>query len=173
MMKHTTSWLCCTFLVLSGCSLTQKPVTVSHSGDQTVAAAKPVMPVAPATPAAATYGDPAPRGSGSIVPVGLTFDKLSAIAKTRQKNPAGLKAYAGQNLHGQGKFVKTAKGNPNAVVADVRVSGLGEVSIWCRNVLGAPPVGRVTGFDGVLTGEVYTSEDFSNDVYLKDCRFRD
>ena len=157
-------------MVLSGCSLTQKPVTVSDSGDQTGAVVKPV---APATPAAVTYGDPAPRGSSSIVPVGLTLDKLPVIAKTRQKNPAGLKAYAGQNLHGQGKFVKTAKGNPNAVVADVRVSGLGEVSIWCRNVLGAPPVGRVTGFDGVLTGEVYTSEDFSNDVYLKDCRFRD
>jgi hypothetical protein len=25
----------------------------------------------------------------------------------------------------------------------------------------------------VMTGEIYTSEDFSNDVYLKDCRFRD
>ena len=173
MMKHTTSWLCCSFLLLSGCTLTQKPVTVSDSGDQTVAVARPVTPVVPTTPAVATYGDPAPRGASSIVPVGLTLDKLSVIAKTRQKNPAGLKAYAGQNLHGQGKFVKTAKGNPNAVVADVRVSGLGEVSIWCRNVLGAPAVGRVTGFDGVLTGEVYTSEDFSNDVYLKDCRFRD
>ena len=171
MMKHTTSWLCATFLLLSGCTLTQSPATVSGSGDQTVAAAKPVAPVAPA--AEATYGDPAPRGASSVVPAGLTLDKLPMIAKTRQKNPAGLKAYAGQNLHGQGKFVKTAKGNPNAVVADVRVSGLGEVSIWCRNVLGAPPLGRLTGFDGALTGEVYTSEDFSNDVYLKDCRFRD
>lgn len=84
-----------------------------------------------------------------------------------------IKQYLGQTLHGQAKFVKTAKGNPNAVVADVRVSGLGEVSLWCRNILGAPPSVRMTGFDGVLTGEVYTSEDFSHDVYLKDCRFRD
>ena len=172
MMKHTTSWLCAAFLLLSGCTLTQSPATVSASGDQpAVAAAKPVASIAPA--AEATYGDPAPRGASSVVPAGLTLDKLPMIAKTRQKNPAGLKQYVGQNLYGQGKFVKSAKGNPNAVVADVRVSGLGEASIWCRNVLGALPPGRVTGFDGVLTGEVYTSEDFSNDVYLKDCRFRD
>ena len=149
--------------MISGCAITQKPVVVSDS-------AIPAASV-PATPA--TYGDPAPKGSASVVPAGLTLDRLPAIAKARQKNPASIKQYVGQNLHGQGKFVKTAKGNPNAVVADVRISGLGEVSIWCRNVLGAAPSGRTTGFDGVLTGEVYTSEDFSNDVYLKDCRFRD
>ena len=146
---------------------------MTHSGgDRPVALASPKPPV-PVSPATETYGDAAPRGSSSIVPAGLKLDKLSTIAKTRHKNPAGLKAYVGQSLHGQGKFVRTAKGNPNAVVADVRVNGIGEVSIWCRNVLGAPPVGRAGGFDGVLTGEVYTSEDFSNDVYLKDCRFRD
>ena len=170
MMKHTTFWLCCSFLLLSGCALTQNPVSVSDSVDQPVALAKPT---ATAAPVSETYGDPAPRGASSVVPAGLTLDKLPAIVKARQKNLAGLRQYVGQSLHGQGKFVKTAKGNPNAVVADVRVSGLGEVSIWCRNVLGALPPGRVTGFDGVLTGEVYTSEDFSNDVYLKDCRFRD
>lgn len=171
MMKHTTSWLFCTFLLISGCTMTQSPATVSASGDEPVAVAP--KPAVPASPVAETYGDPAPRGSSSVVPVGLTLDKLPTIAKARHKNPAALKAYVGQNLHGQGRFVKTAKSNPNAVVADVRVNGLGDVSIWCRNVLGAPPAGRVTGFDGVLTGEVYTSEDFSNDVYLKDCRFRD
>lgn len=149
--------------MISGCAITQKPAVVSDS-------AIPAASV-PATPA--TYGDPAPKGSASVVPAGLTLDRLPAIAKARQKNPASIKQYVGQNLNGQAKFVKTAKGNPNAVVADVRVSGLGEVSIWCRNVLGAVPSGRVTGFDGVMTGEVYTSEDFSNDVYLKDCRFRD
>lgn len=149
--------------MISGCAITQKPVVVSDSA----------IPVASAPVPPATYGDPAPKGSASVVPAGLALDRLPAIAKARQKNPTSIKQYVGQNLHGQAKFVKTAKGNPNTVVADVRVSGLGEVSIWCRNVLGAMPSGRVTGFDGVMTGEVYTSEDFSNDVYLKDCRFRD
>lgn len=151
-------------LLISGCAMTQKPVSVSDSAGQHAAAA---------SAAPATYGDPAPARSASIVPEGLSLDKLPMIAKARQKSPAAVKHYAGQNLHGQGKFVKTAKGNPNTVVADVRVGGLGEVSIWCRNVLGAMPPSRITGFDGVMTGEVYTSEDFSNDVYLKDCRFRD
>lgn len=159
-------------LLINGCAMTQQPAMVSESASATAAAPlEPVKPVAPVKPV--VYGDPSPAGSASLVPAGLTLDRLPAIAKARQKNPASLRQYAGQNLQGQGKFVKTAKGNPNAVVADVRVSELGEVSIWCRNVLGALPQGRVTGFDGVLTGEVYTSEDFSNDVYLKDCRFRD
>ena len=160
----------CTILVLSGCAMTQKPASVSDSAD---AASAPVVPAPQKTVAPAVYGDPAPVGSATVVPSGLGLDKLPMIARTRQKNPAGLKAFVGQNLHGQAKFVKTAKGNPNAVVADVRVNGLGEVSIWCRNVLGAMPPGRVVGFDGVMTGEVYTSEDFSNDVTLKDCRFRE
>lgn len=162
-MKQIPQIFLCTLLVLSGCAMIQKPVAVSDSTDQpTPVPAKPVA-----------YGDAAPTGSPSVVPAGLGLDRLPLIAKARQKNPAAIKQYVGQNLHGQGKFVKTAKGNPNALVADVRVSGLGEVSIWCRNVLGAVPSGRLVGFDGVLTGEVYTSEDFSNDVYLKDCRFRD
>lgn len=163
MMKQNPLLFMCTLFVLCGCAITQKPAMVSDS----------VIPAASAPATPATYGDPAPKGSASVVPAGLTLDRLPAIAKARQKNPASIKQYVGQNLNGQAKFVKTAKGNPNAVVADVRVSGLGEVSIWCRNVLGAVPSGRVTGFDGVMTGEVYTSEDFSNDVYLKDCRFRD
>lgn len=150
-------------VLISGCALTQKPVVVSDS----------VTPTASVSVKSMVYGDPAPAGSASVVPKGLGLDKLPVIAKTRLKNPAGLRQYVGQNLHGQGKFVRTAKGNPNAVVADVRISGLGEVSIWCRNVLGAAPPSRTTGFDGVMTGEVYTSEDFSNDVFLKDCRFRD
>lgn len=166
----THPWiLLCTILVLGGCAMTQKPASVSDSASPNAAAEA-------ATPQAAapvTYGDPAPARSASVVPTGLGLDKLPMIAKTRQKNPAALKQYAGQNLHGQAKFVKTAKGNPNAVVADVRVNGLGEVSLWCRNVLGAMPPARLVGFDGVMAGEVYTSEDFSNDVYLKDCRFRD
>ena len=170
-MKPRIALLLCPLLLLSGCALTQKPVTVSDSAGAGLAT-PPHTDSAPVA-AAVSYGDPAPPRSASVVPAGLTLDKLPAIAKARQKNPAALKQYAGQSLHGQGKFVKTAKGNPNAVVADIRVSGLGEVSIWCRNVLGSVPSSRVIGFDGILTGEVYTSEDFSNDVYLKDCRFRD
>lgn len=153
-------------VLLAGCAMTQKPAVVSESAQQQTATPAVVPVVAP-------HADPAPAGSASVVPAGLTLNKLPLIAKARQKSPMAIKQYLGQTLHGQGKFVKTAKGNPNAVVADVRVSGLGEVSLWCRNILGAPPSARMTGFDGVLTGEVYTSEDFSHDVYLKDCRFRD
>jgi hypothetical protein len=160
--------LVCTILVLSGCAMTQKPASVSDSATD-----MPVVAPPPKAAAPVVYGDPAPVGSATVVPSGLGLDKLPLIARTRQKNPAGLKQFAGQNLHGQAKFVKTAKGNPNAVVADARVGGLGEVSIWCRNVLGAMPPTRTVGFDGVMTGEIYTSEDFSHDVYLKDCRFRD
>ncbi len=162
-MKHRIALFLCTLAVLPGCALTQKPAVVSESSGQ----------AAPVVVTAVPRSDPPPAGSASVVPAGLTLDRLPAMAKARQKNPASIRQYAGQNLQGQAKFVKTAKGNPNVVVADVRVSGLGEVSIWCRNVLGTTPFGRTTGFDGVLTGEVYTSEDFSNDVYLKDCRFRD
>ncbi len=164
-MKRWISVSLCITLI-SGCAMAQKPVAVSDSTVPHAAASSSLA-------AAVIHEDPAPARSASVVPEGLSFDKLPVIAKARQKNPAAVKHYAGQNLHGQGKFVKTAKGNPNVVVADVRVNGLGEVSIWCRNILGAPPPARVTGFDGVMTGEVYTSEDFSNDVYLKDCRFRD
>ena len=62
------------------------------------------------------------------------------------------------------------------MVADVRVNGLGEVSLWCRNVVGGAHqslAGRVVSFEGVLTDSVYTSEDFSHDVTLKDCRFHE
>jgi len=154
--------------MLGGCAITQNPASVVETGSGSSTTSTPSASVAPAV-----YGDPAPVGSPTVVPAGLGLDKLPAIAKGRKKNPASVRQYLGQTLRGQAKFVKTAKGNPNAVVADVRVQGLGEVSIWCRNVLGASPSSRVTGFDGVMTGEVYTSEDFSNDVYLKDCRFRD
>ena len=171
-MTHVTLYSLCTVVVLSGCAVTQNPVSVSDSGGVApVVAPVAVAPTVVQTPL--THADPAPRGASAMVPVGLGLDKLPAMAKSRQKNPAGLKHYVGQSLHGQAKFVKTAKGNPNALVADVRINGLGEVSLWCRNVLGESAAGRMAGFDGVLTGEVYTSEDFSNDVYLKDCRFRD
>ncbi|MFZ9649379.1 MAG: hypothetical protein ACO29C_04750 [Fluviibacter sp.] len=98
---------------------------------------------------------------------------LSAIAKAAQKNAQSPKKYAGEILQGQAKFIKAPKGNPNAMVADVRVTGLGEVSLWCRNVLGVAPAGRVMTFEGTLTGSVYTSEDFSHDVTMKDCRFHE
>ncbi|NCW89197.1 MAG: hypothetical protein EBV73_01345 [Rhodocyclales bacterium] len=98
---------------------------------------------------------------------------LTAISKAAQKNAQSPKKYAGEILQGQAKFIKAPKGNPNAMVADVRVAGLGEVSLWCRNVLGVAPAGRVVTFEGTLTGSVYTSEDFSHDVTMKDCRFHE
>lgn len=103
----------------------------------------------------------------------LSLSALPGIAKAAQKNPQSVKKYAGETLTGQGKFVKAPKGNANAVVADVRVSGLGEVSLWCRNVLGSAPANKVVSFEGMLTGSVYTSEDFSHDVTMKDCRFHE
>lgn len=103
----------------------------------------------------------------------LPLSALSGIAKAAQKNPQSTKKYVGETLQGQAKFVKAPKGNPNAMVADVRVTGLGEVSLWCRNVLGVAPAGRIMNFEGTLTGSVYTSEDFSHDVTMKDCRFHE
>ncbi len=103
----------------------------------------------------------------------LQLSALTAIAKAAQKNAQSPKKYAGEILQGQAKFIKAPKGNPNAMVADVRVTGLGEVSLWCRNVLGVAPAGRVMTFEGTLTGSVYTSEDFSHDVTMKDCRFHE
>ena len=103
----------------------------------------------------------------------LGISDLVLIAKSASKSPGTAKKYAGETLSGQAKFIKAPKGNPNAVVADVRVAGLGEVSLWCRNVLGAAPAGRVMAFEGTLTGSVYTSEDFSHDVTMKDCRFHE
>ena len=103
----------------------------------------------------------------------LRLSALPDIAKAIQKNPPIAKKYVGETLSGQAKFVKAPKANPNAVVADVRVAGLGEVSLWCRNVVGAAPAGRVMTFEGTLTGSVYTSENFSHDVTMKDCRFHE
>jgi hypothetical protein len=103
----------------------------------------------------------------------LPLSALLGIAKAAQKNALSPKSYVGETLQGQAKFIKAPKGNLNAMVADVRITGLGEVSLWCRNVLGAAPAGRVTTFEGTLTGSVYTSEDFSHDVTMKDCRFHD
>ena len=185
-MKHTNLVLIGACLVLSGCALTQKPVAVSDSVGQS-AESSVGQPMAEA-PAVATRVEPtrvppvvtpshasnaAPTATMSAPTSGLTVEKLGTLARLRQKNPAGLKHYLGQTVHGQAKFVKTAKGNPNAAVADVHVSGVGDISLWCRHVEGGAVPGRMTGFAGTLTGEVYTSEDFSNDVYLKDCRFRD
>ena len=170
-MKHSKLWLFYALLALSGCGLTQTPATVTDSVSSTPPVASPsVRPTPPILPESSqgTQRLTAPHVSEVI-----SVDRLSTIAKVRQKNPAGLKAYVGQTLRGKAKFVKTGKGNPNATVADVRVNGVGEVSLWCRNVLGSAAPNRVTGFEGTLTGEVYTSEDFSHDVYLKDCRFRD
>ena len=160
--------------MLSGCAMTQKPAAVSD----TVSADAASVAVAPIESVPAPRRVPSPvvhSAPTSVSADALSLDKLPTLARIRQKNPAGLKAYLGRTLHGQGKFVKTAKGNPNALVADVRVSGVGEISLWCRNVLGVamPTAGKAAGFEATLTGEVYTSEDFSNDVYLKDCRFRD
>lgn len=174
MMKFRTPLLLCPLLILSGCAMTQKPAAVSDtvSADPAPAFVAPAESVSAPRRVVPPVAHSAP---GSVSADALSLDKLPTLVKIRQKNPAGLKAYQGRTLYGQGKFVKTAKGNPNVLVADVRVSGVGETSIWCRNVLGValPTVGKATGFEGTLTGEVYTSEDFSNDVYLKDCRFRD
>ena len=170
-MKRLNFFLACTVLVLSGCTLTQKPVSVSDSAISvpavSSASVEPSRGAVPESPRAVTRAAPLAARDG------MSVDQLTTIAKIHQKNPAALKAYIGQTLHGQAKFIRTAKGNPNAVVADVRVSGLGEASLWCRNILGNPAPNRLTGFEGTLTGDVYTSEDFSHDVYLKDCRFRD
>ena len=185
-MKHTNLVLFGACLALAGCALTQKPVAVSDSVGQSAQSSvgQPMAEVPPAATRAESRQAPAvvaPSHVSNAVPAvtmpvptsGLTVEKLGTLARLRQKNPAGLKHYLGQTVHGQAKFVKTAKGNPNAAVADVHVSGVGDISLWCRHVEGGAVHGRMTGFTGTLTGEVYTSEDFSNDVYLKDCRFRD
>ena len=172
---HIASYSVCLLLtLLTACSLTQNPVAVSEgsalqspiaqssSTNETVSSA-PVKPlVSTAVP--------------SNVPVAkqaLQLSAISGIAKAAQKNAQSTKKYVGETLQGQAKFIKAPKGNPNAMVADVRVTGLGEVSLWCRNVLGVAPAGRVMTFEGTLTGSVYTSEDFSHDVTMKDCRFHE
>lgn len=156
--------------VISGCTLTQQPASVSDSESTasvavSATAIKPLEP-RPHSPVSTTSGQGHPA-----VQDARTLNDLPTIARALRKDPQAAKTYSGQKLQGQGRFVKAAKGNPNAVVADVRFSGLGEVSLWCRNVLGAAPTGRVGAFEGTLTGNVYTSEDFSHDVFLKDCRF--
>lgn len=182
MYPRRTPILCLCGL-LAACSLTQQPVSVSDS--------QPAVPVATATLAPTPVPsikpqEPRPQPAVNVAktpPAGqapsggqvtsLSLADLPSMARALRKNPQAVKTYSGQKLHGQARFVKTAKGNPNAVVADVRVTGLGEVSLWCRNVLGAVPTGRVGTFEGTLTASIYTSEDFSHDVFLKDCRFAD
>lgn len=172
---HIASYpVCLLVALLTACSLTQNPVAVSEGG------AVPSSIVQPSSTNETVLSTPVKPGvSTSVnnaVPVAkqaLQLSALSGIAKAAQKNPQSTKKYVGETLQGQAKFIKAPKGNPNAVVADVRVTGLGEVSLWCRNVLGTAPAGRVMAFEGTLTGSVYTSEDFSHDVTMKDCRFHE
>ena len=113
------------------------------------------------------------QSAAPVTKAALQLSALSGIAKAALKNPQSPKKYLGETLQGQAKFIKAPKGNSNAMVADVRLTGLGEVSLWCRNVLGSAPAGRLVSFEGTLTGSVYTSEDFSHDVTMKDCRFHE
>src|SRR5574343_782354 len=181
MRLNVTTIVFSSLLLLSACNMTQSPVNVSDSAYQ---AAAPVVPTAVETAGSPVSVPIVAAERPSIKPAlesaapreGLALDALPRIARELRKDPSAARKYTGQRLSGKGKFVKTAKGNPNAVVADVRVSGLGEVSLWCRSVTeGANRLaaGRVVVFEGLLTGSVYTSEDFSHDVTLKDCRFHD
>ncbi len=139
-----------------------EPTTLSSSTNDPV----PSVAVKPVVSAPVQSAAPATKPA-------LSLAALSGIAKAAQKNALSTKKYVGETLQGQAKFIKAPKGNSNAMVADVRVNGLGEVSLWCRNVLGVAPAGRVMTFEGTLTGSVYTSEDFSHDVTMKDCRFHE
>jgi len=172
---HIASYpVCFVVTLLTACSLTQNPVAVSEGGavpspiaqssstNETVSSAPVKIAVNTSVPSAAPVAKQA-----------LQLSAISVIAKAAQKNAQSTKKYVGETLQGQAKFIKAPKGNPNAMVADVRVTGLGEVSLWCRNVLGVAPAGRVMAFEGTLTGSVYTSEDFSHDVTMKDCRFHE
>lgn len=159
---------------LTGCSLTQNPVAVSEGTSlpaPVIQSSYTNEPISP-TSVKPIGGAPA-HNAAPLTKEFIQLSALSGIAKAAQKNAQSPKKYAGETLQGQAKFIKAPKGNPNAVVADVRVSGLGEVSLWCRNVLGAAPANKVMSFEGVLTGSVYTSEDFSHDVTMKDCRFHE
>ena len=175
------------FLLITACAMTQTPVNVADSqqpeltakDNQTISVpAGTTRMSANSVPGSLSGGDARPTETPStkVQVHALALSDIPTMAQAIRKNPALRKNYLGQTLQGSAKFVKTAKGNPNAVVADVRVNGLGEVSIWCRNVVGtsnyAPP-GRVVSFSGQLSGAVYTSEDFSHDVSLKDCRFHE
>ncbi len=167
-------------LLLSACNMTRFPVNVSDSSPQGAVAATQSTAETPVSAAPEHSPKPMALPKPAVEPVAvrgtLTLEVLPHIARQLHKDPAASRKYAGQTLQGKAKFVKTAKGNPNAVVADVRVNGLGEVSLWCRNVTeGANRIaaGRVVSFEGLLTGSVYTSEDFSHDVTLKDCRFHE
>lgn len=173
-MKKTATFLIVLVSIISaGCAITQKPAAVL---DGDAISAVPVQ-----TEKATVYSsasqverkDPDVLSRVDVMSKALGLADLGQIAKTITKSPLTAKKYAGQTLKGKAKFVKAPKANPNAVVADVRVAGLGEVSLWCRNVVGAAPAGRVMTFEGTLTGSVYTSEDFSHDVTMKDCRFHE
>ena len=168
--------------LLTGCTLTQQPATVASSAFDSTAPT-----VAPQTASVEHAARPMPEPvnqlkpkSGKAVPSAtqsessvksLKFTDLLAIAKQSEKSPTSARQHAGEVLAGQAKFVRSPKGNPNAAVADIRVTGLGEVSLWCRNSVNPAPFSRLTAFEGSLTGSVYTSEDFSHDVFMKECRF--
>lgn len=171
MKKETLSAL--VFVLLAGCTMVQKPASVVETPGDLLPVQQITTPnaVAPAIQPKAISVNPVALATSQSKSLGIA--DLAQIAKRAANAPTMAKKYAGETLQGQAKFVKTPKGNPNAVVADVRVTGLGEVSIWCRNVVGNAPAGRLTDFEGTLTGSVYTSEDFSHDVTMKDCRFRE
>ena len=160
-------------VIVSACTITQKPASVVDAASEPLVLAKNAQ-TSPGTPLNQQERVDASTAVPAITPQAksLGISVLVQIAKSATKSPDAAKKYTGETLAGQAKFIKTSNGNPNAVVADVRVAGLGEVSLWCRNVLGAAPAGRVMAFEGTLTGSVYTSEDFSHDVTMKDCRFQ-
>ena len=172
---HIASYPACLLVtLLTACSLTQNPVAVSEGGvlPSPIAQSSSTNESVSPTPVKPVVSSPV-HSAAPVAKQALQLSALPGIAKAAQKNAQSTKKYVGETLQGQAKFIKAPKGNPNAMVADVRVTGLGEVSLWCRNVLGVAPAGRVMAFEGTLTGSVYTSEDFSHDVTMKDCRFHE
>ena len=168
--------------LLTGCTLTQQPATVASSALDSTApavapqaasvehAAQPMSEPVNQLKSKSAMAVPSASQPGSSLK-SLKFNDLLTIAKQSEKAPTTAKQHAGEVLAGQAKFVRAPKGNPNTAVADIRVTGLGEVSLWCRNSINPVPFGRLTAFEGLLTGSVYTSEDFSHDVFMKECRF--
>jgi hypothetical protein len=183
MFLKYVSYLVSTML-LAACAVTQTPVPVAETPVSQRSPAAQINSSIERQNSASLNGrslpsEATPANASRLAPKVITLEALNladipAIAQSIRKNPASRKSYVGQTLEGRAKFVRTAKGNANVVVADVRVQGLGDVSLWCRNVVNAAqsmPAGRMVHFSGQLSGNVYSSEDFSHDVTLKDCRF--
>lgn len=100
----------------------------------------------------------------SIKDFGSEFDKkYSKDVNYPQK-------FLGRKFVGKGKVEKTENGSSYQITIELPKNSAGDMVLaWCANILAEFPIGRQSGFSGILDSQVYTYDEGGVGIYLKDC----